>query len=525
MQYGLRDWALREPGRPALEFDEGPVSYGDLEALANRYAQLFRHHGLARGDHVAAILGNTADSIALVWAAYRCGLYYTPVANTFSASEIAYVVDNCDARMVLADARYADTTAALATMPDQGRQPPLGRQPPHPRQHYAIGDIAGFAPVGPALAAMPTTPVADETPGALMMYSSGTTGAPKGIWRPLWTCEEAGDGPPVFARDLIQIFGLTSELRYLSPAPLYHAAPLRWSLAITAAGGTAVIMRKFDAEHALHLIETRGITMSQWVPTMFRRLLDLPAARRAAFHAPWHRTAIHAAAPCSPDLKRAMIDWWGPILTEYYSGTESVGLTCLDTAEWLRKPGSVGRAVKGVLHVLDDDDRELPPGGTGRVFFSGISAFQYYKDPVKTAGQTSRQGFQTLGEIGRVDDDGYLFLADRQGDLIISGGVNVYPQEIEYAIEELPLVAECAVAAKPHADYGETPIAFVVPSQAVTDEAAFIDAVADFCRNRLGRTKQPREIRVVDRLPRSDIGKLLRRVLRDQLRAEPDGGS
>ncbi|WP_298642567.1 AMP-binding protein [uncultured Tistrella sp.] len=513
MQYGLRDWARRQPERPALEFDDGSVSYAELEGLTNRYAQLFRHHGLSRGDHIAAILGNTADPLALAWAAYRCGLYYTPVANTFSAPEIAYIVDNCDARLVLADARYAGTVAPLAAVPSPGRQ------------HYAIGDIPGFTSLEPVLAGMPATPVADETPGALMMYSSGTTGAPKGIWRPLWSREDAGDGPPVFARDLIQIFGLSSDLRYLSPAPLYHAAPLRWSLAVTAAGGTAVIMRKFDAEHALHLIETRSITMSQWVPTMFRRLLDLPAGRREAFHAPWHRTAIHAAAPCSPELKRAMINWWGPILVEYYSGSESVGLTCLDTAEWLRKPGSVGRAVKGVLHILDEDDQELPPGRTGRVFFSGISAFQYYKDPAKTAGQTSRQGFQTLGEIGRVDEDGYLFLADRQGDLIISGGVNIYPQELEYAIEELPLVAECAVAAKPHADYGETPVAFVVPSRDGTDETALVETIADFCRTRLGRTKQPREIRVVDRLPRSDVGKLLRRVLRDQLRAEAEGGS
>jgi acyl-CoA synthetase (AMP-forming)/AMP-acid ligase II len=359
-----------------------------------------------------------------------------------------------------------------------------------------------------------------------MMYSSGTTGAPKGIWRPLPTAEQAGDGPPMFARDLIEIFGFETDTRYLSPAPLYHAAPLRFSLAITASGGTAVIMSRFDAGKALDLLQHRRITLSQWVPTMFRRMLDLPDERRAAFSAPAHRAAWHAAAPCPPDLKRAMIDWWGPIIHEYYSGSESVGLTALDTPEWLAHPGSVGRALKGRIRILGEDWQELPPGEIGRVYFSDSSMFEYFGDRAKTDARRSPQGWQTLGEIGRVDAEGYLYLSDRQDDMIISGGVNIYPQEIEQALEEMPEIAECAVVAMPDPDFGERPAAFLVPARGALSDGfsaeALVDAVRAFARRRLGRTKQPHQCFVIDALPRSEAGKLLRRALRDRLPTGPE---
>ena len=509
LDYGLRDWARREPERIALEFETLPaVTYGQLEARANRFAHLFRSAGLVRGDHVSGILPNGLDVIAAVWGAWRCGLYYTPVAHTFAAREIAYVVGNSDSRMVIGHARFADKLERIAA------------DCPAVTQRLASGAIEGWEDLDAALDAQPETPIADEAPGALMMYSSGTTGAPKGIWRPLPDPEKARGGPPSFARDLIEIFQFDADTRFLSPAPLYHAAPQRWSLAITASGGAALFMDKFDAARALDLLETRAITLSQWVPTMFRRMLALPEERRRAFSAPLHRACWHAAAPCPPALKRQMIDWWGPILSEYYAGSESVGLTRIDSEEWLKRPGSVGRAVKGVLHIIDDAWNEVPVGTPGNVYFDPPSKFAYYKDPEKTAAKTSPQGWQTFGEIGYVDAEGYLFLTDRQEDMIISGGVNIYPQELEYAIEAMPEVAECCVAPIPHEDFGERPVAFVVPAPGAPQGEALIARVAAHCRAELGSTKQPWQIRVVPDLPRSDAGKTLRRVLRAELARE-----
>ncbi|SMF66087.1 fatty-acyl-CoA synthase [Tistlia consotensis] len=514
MRYGLRDWAQRDPERRALEFEDGTsVTFGELEARANRLEQLFRNRGLARGDHVAGILSNGPDVIAAAWAAARTGLYYTPVAHTFSLPEIAHVVNDSTAALVLADGRFADRLAELPARCKAAR-------------HWLTTRTRGTAPhemedLEAALATMPDAPPEDESPGMLMMYSSGTTGAPRGIWRPLPSAEQIGEGPPAFARDLIEIFGVDPETRYLSPAPLYHAAPLRWTLAVIAGGGMALIMDKFDAERALDHLQRREITMSQWVPTMFRRMLALPEQRRAAFRAPRHHLALHAAAPCPVDLKRRMIDWWGPILTEYYAGSESVGLTVLDSAEWLAHPGSVGRAVKGRIRILGEDWSELPPRQVGKVYFSDSSKFEYFNDPEKTRSRLSPQGWQTFGEIGWVDEDGWLYLSDRQDDTIISGGVNIYPQELEQAIEEMAQVAECAVVAMPDEDFGERPAAFVVPVPGLrTSDEELAAQVAAHCKERLGRTKQPHRIRVVGELPRSEVGKLLRRRLREQLAAE-----
>lgn len=506
MQYGLRDWAARQPERHALEFnDQATLTYGELEAMANKFAHLFRHCGLGRGDHAAMILPNGPHIMAATWGGYRAGIYLTPVASTFSEHEINYVVENSTSKVVITDAKFAATV---------GRLPETAKGV---TGFFALGNMAGYDDLEQALASMPSTPISDESPGALMMYSSGTTGAPKGIWRPLVTAEQVGDGPPPFAKDLIEIFKYHPDTRYLSPAPLYHAAPLRWSLGILAAGGTAIIMKKFDAEQALDLLETEAITLSQWVPTMFKRMLDLPQARREAFNAPLHKSAFHAAAPCSVEIKRAMIEWWGPIINEYYAGTESVGLTKIETDEWLKRPGSVGRAYKGEIHVLSPEGEELPAGEVGAIYFGGISKFQYFQEIEKTEARTSPQGFQTLGEIGRVDEDGYLFLSDRVDDTIISGGVNIYPMEIEHALEEHEDIAECGVIGMSDPDYGERPVAFLVFEANVRDMEAAKLRVIEFCKTRLGRTKQPREFHVIDELPRSDAGKLLRRNLRQML--------
>jgi long-chain acyl-CoA synthetase len=506
MEFGLRDWSRTEPDRIALQFagGTGDVSFADLEVAANRYAHLFADCGLVHGDHVAALLGNGPDIIALCWAAARAGVYLTPVPNSLGPVDTAHIVDDCAAKLVVVDARFGRAAQGLPQSCSKVRT------------FLAMGGpLAGFGSLPEWLAAMPGSPRSDETPGALMMYSSGTTGRPKGIWRPLPSLEQLAGGPPTFARDLVALFGFTADTRYLSTAPLYHAAPLRFALAISAVGGLSVVMDKFEPEAALNLIERHRLTMSQWVPTMFRRLLALPPERRARFHAPWHSRAIHGAAPCTPVLKRDMIAWWGPIIEEYYSGSEGVGLTSIDSREWEMKPGSVGRAKKGVIHILGEDDRELPVGGVGRVFFSGTPSFSYFGDEAKTATRTSRQGYQSFGDIGHVDADGYLFLSDRLDDMIISGGVNVYPQEIEAAIEEAEGVAECAVVGFADAEFDERPVAFVVAKGDYGGGDERLRAcLEEHIRNRLGRIKWPREIRIVAELPRSPTGKLLRRELR-----------
>ncbi|WP_423456507.1 AMP-binding protein [Ottowia sp. VDI28] len=503
MTLDLRHWALSDPGRLAVRVGDVNTSYGELETQANRMAHVLRAQGIQRGDHIAALMGNGASVFAVVWAAYRLGAYITPVPSTASAEDAAYIVRDCGARVVLADAGLGQILKTLHSIVS-GSQVWLS----------VGGEVGGFLPMDPLLASAPVTPVADESSGALMMYTSGTTGHPKGVWRALSptvsTC-------PPFAQDLIAMFDVSEGSRYLSTAPLYHAAPLRFGLAFLAAGGSVYVMQKFEASKALDLLEREQITHSQWVPTMFQRLLALDEKQRERFKAPHHRLALHSAAPCPMPVKRAMLDWWGPILEEYYSGSEGVGLTAITADEWLHRPGSVGRARKGQLHILGDGDEELPDGTAGRVFFSGIAPFAYHGAPEKTAMRTSRQGWQTFGDIGYVDPDGYLFLTDRLDDMIISGGVNIYPQELEAALLEMPSVAEVAVVGAPDSEFGERPVAFVVLGKQALEDGLLPDAmgaVDAFALQRLGRIKRPREIRIVEALPYSPQGKLLRRELR-----------
>jgi long-chain acyl-CoA synthetase len=503
----LRRWALETPHHSAVVFGKTHLSYAELEALANRYARVFESRGMVRGDHLVSLCGNRPEALAIAWGAYRCGLYLTPMPTTLALPEAVYMVGNAEAKLVVVDAALAELGADLRAALQH-----------EPVSWLSIGgSIEHFDALETLAAGEPSTARAHESPGALMVYTSGTTGAPKGVWRPLPAADYRG--PPAFAADLLQLFGLGGKgVRYLSTAPLYHAAPLRFALAVTAGGGTVHIMERFDAERALDLLVSEAITHSLWVPTMFQRLLALPESRRCAFAAPAHRVAVHGAAPCTATLKQRMIDWWGPILLEYYSGSEGIGLTLIDSVEALRKPGSVGRVRKGEIHVLGADGQELPAGETGIVYFSGIAPFVYFKEPQKTAARTSEQGWQTFGDVGYVDADGYLYLSDRQDDMIISGGVNIYPQEIEQAILEVPGVSECAVVGMADERFGERPLAFVVPEHGeVRAQQALVAAIEAHNRQRLGRLKWPSEIRIIEALPRSATGKVLRRVLRDLL--------
>jgi long-chain acyl-CoA synthetase len=503
MTHDLRHWATHFPHRVAISIGDESLSYGDLEARVNQLARAFEAEGLERGDHIVAFLPNVSFMFVLAWAAYRSGLYFTPASNSLSLKDAAYIVDNSQANLVLADSAVKSPVSEL---PAQCRQPI--RWISHGQ------DMPGFTPVEVLMAGMRTQPRDVEMSGSLMLYTSGTTGAPKGVWRPLPAAEYRG--APTFAADLMALFSIDEGVRYLSTAPLYHAAPLRFALTVTARGGSVFGMQKFEAEDALKMLTQHRITHSQWVPTMFQRLLRLPEEVRRSFIAPAHLMALHSAAPCPVPVKHAIINWWGPVLVEYYSGTEGVGLTMLDSHEWLKRPGSVGKTRKGVPHVLDDDWSELPAGKVGRIFFSGISPFQYFGEPEKTAKRTSPQGFQTLGDIGYVDSDGYMFLTDRMDDMIISGGVNVYPQEIESAIMELGWILDVGVVGAPDDEFGERPVAFVVGDGKIpaTEMQLLLRA---HCDKQLGRIKSPSRYVVLEQMPHSPMGKLIRRDLRDML--------
>ncbi|CAM2169497.1 AMP-dependent synthetase [Paraburkholderia sacchari] len=503
MKADLRHWAKDHPNRLAIEVGKQRLRYEELEAQANQLAHVFKACGLGRGDHVAALLTNSPFPLIVAWAAWRSGLYFTPVNTTLSPVETAYIIRDCQARLVIVDGCFATHAKILRSDPGAVER------------WFSHGErIDGVDAIEDAMATQSSSPREDESPGGLMLYTSGTTGAPSGVWRPL--PETAGLEAPPFAADLIELFEFDSQTRYLSTAPLYHAAPLRVALAISAGGGYIRALEKFDAETALRLLSEEGMTHSQWVPTMFQRLLDLPPEVRAGFKARQHRVALHAAAPCPQPVKRAMIDWWGPILTEYYSGTEGVGLTMIDSTGWLANPGSVGRARKGVLHVTDEAGHELPAGEVGHIFFSGVSPFKYFGNPGKTAQRTNLAGWQTFGDIGYCDKDGYLYLTDRMDDVIISGGVNVYPQEIEAAILELHEVADCAVIGVPDEDFGECPVAVISAGIDVSPDI-LLDRVRAHCRERLGRIKQPQRYVVWDAIPRTAAGKLVRRELKSRV--------
>jgi acyl-CoA synthetase (AMP-forming)/AMP-acid ligase II len=382
--------------------------------------------------------------------------------------------------------------------------------------------IPGYESWEEAIAAQPCTPVADEVEGVDMLYSSGTTGQPKGVrvraeGKPIGT-------PPGLLLLLRGLYGLREQAEvYLSPAPLYHAAPLRFNLAVQRLGGTCVVMESFDAIQALQLIERHGVTSSQWVPSMFVRMLKLPEEERNRFDLSSLRVAIHAAAPCPIPVKEQMIRWWGPVLYEYYAGTEGNGFTSIDSEEWLRHKGSVGRPLLGTLKILDDDGVELPPGETGGVYFADGSPFEYHNAPEKTAQSRSADGATTLGDIGYVDEDGFLYLTDRKANMIISGGVNIYPQETENTLITHPKVADVAVFGVPNEDFGEEVKAVVQPVDMADAGPALEQELIAWCRERISKLKCPRSVDFEESLPRHATGKLYKRLLKD--RYWGDGGS
>ncbi|MCZ8316813.1 acyl-CoA synthetase [Phreatobacter sp.] len=478
------------------------ITYGELEHRANQGAHLLRSLGLKAGDHIAFIMENSIAFMELCWAAQRTGIYHTAISRYLTPDEIAYIVRDCGARALIVTPQTAEQAAPLAGQPGLSLFMARGARP-------------GFRDFDAERAAMPQTPIADEVTGYDMLYSSGTTGRPKGVKKP-FLGEPIEKLPPLMKVLCQDMCGMGEDTVYLSPAPLYHAAPLRFNMIVAALGGTSIIMEKFDPEAFLRLVEAHRVTHAQLVPTMFVRMLKLPDAVRTRYDMGSLRAAVHAAAPCPADVKQAMIDWWGPILLEYYAGTEGNGVTVINSTEWLGHRGSVGRPFVGTIRILGEDGAALPAGEIGAVYFAGGPAFAYHNDTAKTAGAHNDQGWSTLGDIGFLDAEGYLYLTDRKAYMIISGGVNIYPQETEDVLILHPAVADVAVFGIPNAEMGEEVKAAVQPRDMAEAGPELAEKLIAFCRSRLSALKCPRSIDFLAELPRTPTGKLVKRHLRDQ---------
>ena len=481
------------------------LTYRQLDERANQGAHALRNLGLKRGDVVAALLDNSFEIFEIAWAAQRAGLYLTSISTRLSTADVAYIIADSGARLVIASDGLSSMAAAARD---------------------ALPQVQGFATSSDAerlsnwkslRRAQPTSPIVDESPGSDMLYSSGTTGRPKGVRPPLPSGEITAATP--LMRMATGLYDMWPDSVYLSTSPLYHAAPQRWALTVQRIGGTVIFTDKFDAEETLALIEDHRVTHATFVPTHFIRMLKLPADIRERYDHSSLKAVIHAAAPCPIPVKRAMIEWWGPIVHEYYSGTETCGITALNSQEWLSKPGSVGRAVLGTVKITDDFGDELAPNQVGNVYFAEGPKFEYHNDPAKTSEAYDRHGWATMGDIGHIDEDGYLYLSDRKNSMIISGGVNIYPQEIENLLVTHPKVADVAVIGAPDEEMGERVVAVVQPVNWTDAGSPLAEELRTFTRAALGSVKCPKQFHFRESLPREPTGKLMKRLLRDEYRA------
>ncbi|MEO1319381.1 MAG: acyl-CoA synthetase [Pseudomonadota bacterium] len=501
--------AVSQPDTPAVIMaDTGKqLTYRELDALSNRIAHWFRSLGLAPRDHIAILLENCLEYMPIIWAAQRSGLVYTAISTHLLHDEVAYIVANSRSRLLITSDMFAELAASVRDA--------------SPKLEFATmlhANTDAFDDFESVIAAHPETPIDDEEAGVQMLYSSGTTGRPKGVLslRP--------NGTPIdeilpMPLALVSTFGIGAGTVYLSPAPLYHAAPLTFCTVAQALGATIVIMPKFDPELALASIARFGVTHSQWVPIMFVRMLKLPEDVRKGYDLSSLQVAIHAAAPCPVDIKQRMIEWWGPRLAEYYASTEGAGFTAIDSANWLTHKGSVGQPVNCQVHIVGDDGEPVPTGEVGTVYFSGNpQKFEYFDEPEKTA-QSYKGDWATVGDVGYVDDEGFLYLTDRKHYMIISGGVNIYPQEVEDLLVSHDQVADAAVFGLPDPEFGERVHAVVQPLDGTTGGDALEAELIGYLRKRLSHIKVPRSIDFDAALPRHDNGKLYKRRLVERYKA------
>ena len=503
--------AQTRPDHPAMIMAGSgqTVTFAEMDAYANRFAQLLRARGLKRGDHFAVLMENNVHYLQVVWGSQRAGTMMVPISTRLTAPEICYILKDAGAKFLLTSTRYAE---AIEGIRDECADLPL-----------LIVDGEGEEDYEAALAAQPAEPIADQAPGQYMLYSSGTTGRPKGVkpappedddilaTNPLMGLAVMGAGMPA-----------DGSMVYLSPAPLYHAAPIGWCTTAQRLGGTVVVMEKFDPEHALETIEKYKVTDSQWVPTHFVRMLKLDPEVRTRYDLSSHQRALHAAAPCPVPIKREMIEWWGPIINEYYAGSEGVGMTLIKAEDWLTHPGSVGKAIHGTLHVCDAEGEEVPAGQDGLLYFENDLIPTYHNDPEKTREAMHPKGWMTLGDIGHVDEDGFLYLTDRKSHMIISGGVNIYPQEIENLLVTHDKVMDAAVIGAPCPDFGEKVVAVVQPIDMVEAGEALEAELRDFLAPSLSKIKMPKLFDFRAQLPREANGKLYKRELRDEYQQQAE---
>ncbi len=502
-----RAHAQTNPDKPVIVMvgSGRTATFGELEQRANRTAHFFRHLGLKTGDVIAILMDNMPEYFELAWGAQRAGLYYVCVSTKLTGSELAYILEDSGAKALFISPGLA--AAGLAALEE-----------PAPKaagvKGFSVGGpIAGLGDYVAARDRFPDTPIADEAAGTDMLYSSGTTGRPKGVRVALSGL--AIDAPNPLMALTQALYGLGPESRYLTPAPLYHAAPLRWTMTLQRFGATTFIMEKFDPEGYLAAVEKHRINSSQLVPTMFVRMLKLPEDVRAKYDVSSMKMAVHAAAPCPVAVKEQMMSWWGPVIHEYYAGTEGNGFCSIGPQDWLRNKGSVGRAMLGELKICDENGDVVPAGVEGAVYFANGPEFQYHNAPEKTAEARNKHGWSTLGDVGYVNEEGFLFLTDRKAFMIISGGVNIYPQEVENLLVTHPKVADAAVFGIPNEDFGEEVKAAIQPTNPAETGPELEAELLDFCRANLSHIKCPRSIDFHEELPRHATGKLYKRLLRD----------
>ncbi|WP_066912356.1 acyl-CoA synthetase [Mycobacterium interjectum] len=501
----IADHASTAADSPALITDGGPISFGELHARSQRVAALLHAAGLRRGDGVALVLPNRPEFFEITWGCQLSGLYYTAVNTHFTPDEVAYVIDDSEAKAVFVDA----SEASAAQLAGHVRAANAGVA-----VHLALGGaLPGWRSYEGALAAAGDAPPLSD--GSEMLYSSGTTGRPKAVRRSLPADGNGSWAQAVLEMALIHKYGMDRSSVYLSPAPLYHAAGVNYTMAVHRVGAASILMRKFDAEAVLRLIETHRVTHAQFVPTMFVRMLKLPEAVRRKYDVSSLQCVLHAAAPCPVDVKHRMMEWFGPIIHEYYGGTEGFAGTTIGPEEWLAHPGSVGKPFSPV-HVLGDDGVELPVGESGELFFEGGPDFEYFNDPAKTASVSNHRGWRSLGDMGYVDEDGYLYLTDRSTFMIVSGGVNIYPQEAENLLVMHPKLVDAAVFGVPNDEFGEEVKAVVQPVDGVAPGPDLEAELIAYCRAQLAGYKCPRTVEFAPELPRDPNGKLYKRRIRER---------
>jgi acyl-CoA synthetase (AMP-forming)/AMP-acid ligase II len=498
----LADHANSAAPSPALIVADGrTVSYGELHARSRRVAALLHEAGLKRGDGIAMLLPNRSEFLEITWGCQLSGLYYTPVNTHLTFDEVRYIVEDCEARALFIDLSFAQLGCKLRDC--------------NPQLDILVGiggPISGWRSYENALvAAGDAFPPSD---GSEMLYSSGTTGRPKAVRRALPN-ENGSWAQAVLEVALTCRYGMGPASVYLSPAPLYHAAGVNYAMAAHRVGAASIMMRKFDAETVLRLIETHRVTHAQFVPTMFVRMLKLPKAVRQQYDVSSLRCVIHAAAPCPVDVKHQMMEWFGPIIHKYYGGTEGFASATIGPEEWLAHPGSVGKP-HAAVHVVGDDGGELPIGESGELYFEGGPDFEYYKDPEKTASVSNERGWRSLGDMGYVDEDGHLYLTDRSTFMIVSGGVNIYPQETENLLVMHPKLVDAAVFGVPNDEFGEEVKAVVQPVDGLTPGPDLEAELIEYCRNHLASYKCPRTVEFDPELPRDPNGKLYKRRIRER---------